>query len=119
VQLQLASIFASVKNDYFERFTVTLQAPYLHFSKFPYDAQDFYIDIDLLAPVTVYRFTMLEGYSGLGNMLGVEEWGFDRFDTAISGERQTVGYESSRFRFHLHATSKTPGHLVDANIRDH
>ena len=26
---------------------------------------------------------------------------------AISGERQTVGYESSRFQFHLHAQRKT------------
>ena len=106
-QNKLVVLMANGQANYFERFTVTLQAPYFHFSKFPFDSQDFYIDIDLLAPVTVYRFTEFEGYSGLGKMLGMEEWRVDRFDTAISGERQTVGYESSRFRFHLHAQRKT------------
>ena len=106
-QNKLVVLMANGQVNYFERFTVTLQAPYLHFSKFPYDSQDFYIDIDLFAPVAVYRFTELDGYSGLGKMLGMEEWRVDRFGTAISGERQTVGYESSRFRFHLHAQRKT------------
>ena len=106
-QNKLVVLMANGQANYFERFTVTLQAPYFHFSKFPFDSQDFYIDIDLLAPVTTYRLTEFEGYSGLGKMLGMEEWHVDRFDTTISGERQTVGYESSRFRFHLQAQRKT------------
>ena len=76
-QNKLVVLMANGQVNYFERFTVTLQAPYFRFSKFPYDSQDFYIDIDLLAPATVYRFTELDGYSGLGKMLGMEEWRVD------------------------------------------
>ena len=90
-QNKLVMLMADGQANYFERFTVTLQAPYFHFSEFPFDDQDFYIDIDLFAPVTVYRFTELKGYSGLGGMLGMEEWEVSRFDTAISEKRQVVG----------------------------
>lgn len=83
-QNKLVVLMPDGQANYFERFTVTLQATYFHFSKFPFDAQDFYIDIDLLAPVTTYRFTELKDYSGLGKMLGLEEWDVTRFDTAIS-----------------------------------
>ena len=106
-QNKLVVLMADGQANYFERFTVTLQAPYFHFSKFPFDAQDFYINIDLFAPATVYRFTELRGYSGLGGMLGMEEWEVSRFDTAISEKRQVVGYSSSSFQFHLHAQRKT------------
>lgn len=106
-QNKLVVLMADGQANYFERFTVTLQAPYFHFSKFPFDAQDFYIDIDLFAPVTVYQFTELKDYSGLGEMLGLEEWVVTRFDTAISEKRQMVGYNSSSFQFHLHAQRKT------------
>ena len=106
-QNKLVVLMADGQANYFERFTVTLQAPYFHFSKFPFDAQDFYIDIDLFAPVTAYQFTELKDYSGLGEMLGLEEWVVTRFDTAISEKRQMVGYNSSSFQFHLHAQRKT------------
>jgi hypothetical protein len=106
-QNKLVVLMADGQANYFERFTVTLQAPHFHFSKFPFDAQDFYIDIHLFAPVTAYRFTELKGYSGLGEMLGLEEWNVTRFDTAISKKRQVVGYDSSNFRFHLNAQRKT------------
>ncbi|MCG6869727.1 MAG: hypothetical protein LJE91_13660 [Gammaproteobacteria bacterium] len=59
------------KAFYFERFTATLQAPYFHFSKFPFDSQEFYIDIDLLAPDKAYVFSELEGYSDLGGAAGI------------------------------------------------
>jgi hypothetical protein len=106
-QNKLVVLLADGQANYFERFTVTLQAPYFHFSKFPFDAQDFYIDIDLFAPVTAYRFIELRDYSGLGEMLGLEEWDVSRFDTAILEKQQLVGYNSSSFRFHLHAERKT------------
>jgi hypothetical protein len=106
-QNKLVVLMTDGQANYFERFTVTLEAPYFHFSKFPFDAQDFYIDIDLFAPVTAYRFKKLKGYSGLGEMLGLEEWNVTRFDTAILEKRQEVGYNSSNFRFHLHAQRKT------------
>lgn len=95
------------KAFYLERFTATLQAPYFHFSKFPFDSQDFFTDIDLLAPEPAYVFSDLEGYSGLGELLGLEEWDVTHFDTSISTTHQTLGYESSRFRFHLHAKRRT------------
>ncbi len=92
---------------YFERFTAKLQAYHLHFSKFPFDSQDFYINIDLLAPATFNTFTEQQGDSSLGDWLGLEEWDVTHFDTTISTTQQVVGYESSRFQFHFHAKRKT------------
>jgi hypothetical protein len=37
----------------------------------------------------------------------LEEWDVTQFDTDVSTTRQTIGYDSSRFRFHLHAERKT------------
>lgn len=69
----VALVAADGKVFYFERFTATLQAPYFQFSKFPFDAQEFYIDIDLLAPKEVNVWTELKGYSDLEKLLGLED----------------------------------------------
>ena len=105
-QNKLVLITADGRAFYLERFTAKLQAPHLHFSKFPFDSQDFFIDIDLLAPTSFYRFTEQQGDSRLGDLLGLEEWNVTRFDTRIFNTQQGVGYESSRFRYQLHAKRK-------------
>jgi hypothetical protein len=107
-----ALITSDGKAFYLERFTATLQAPYFHFSKFPFDSQDLYIDIDLLAPEADYILAKLEGYSSLGKLLGLEEWDVSHFDTGISSSNLAMDYDSSRFRFHLYAERKTEYYLL-------
>ena len=106
-QNKLVLLMADGRAFYLERFTVKLQAYHLNFSRFPYDSQDFYINIDLLAPTTFNIFTEQLGDSSLGDWLGLEEWEITRFDTTISKTRQVLGYNSSRFQFHFHAKRKT------------
>lgn len=106
-QNKLVLLMTDGRALYLERFTVKLQASHLHFSKFPFDSQDFYINIDLLAPATFNIFTEQPGDSRLGEWLGLEEWDITRFVTTISKTHQVVGYDSSRFQFHFHAKRKT------------
>ncbi len=106
-QNKLVVLMADGQAFYLERFTVNLQAPNMHFSKFPFDIQEFHIDINLLAPATFYRLTEQQGDSSMGDLLGLEEWDVTRFDTIFSETRQVVGYESSRFRYSLQAKRKT------------
>lgn len=88
---------------YFERFSVTLQAPDFDFRKFPFDRQDFYIRIDSLRPNWIYIFKDLPGFSDLGKQLGEEEWVVTGFDTQFSTQTQTTDLLSSRFSFHFQA----------------
>ncbi len=60
--------------NYFEKSSVTLQAPYFNFLKYPFDTQTFYYEISSVYPVDYVRFVSLEQHSGLGDMLGEEEW---------------------------------------------
>jgi len=88
---------------YFERFSVTLQAPDFDFRKYPFDRQDFYIRIDSLRPDWVFTFTELPGFSEVGKQLGEEEWVVTGFDTQISTQTQTTDLAGSRFSFHFQA----------------
>jgi len=106
-QYQLVVLTASGQVYYGERFTVTLQAPYLNFSKFPFDTQKFKIDFDLLSPHSVFHFEKLQNFSGLGDLLGLEEWEVTSFETSISESREVLGYLSTRFGFQIDTTRKT------------
>jgi hypothetical protein len=88
---------------YFERFSVTLQAPDFNFRAFPFDRQNFYIRIDSLRPDWIYIFTELPGFSTIGKQLGAEEWVVTGFDTQFSIQTQTTDLASSRFSFHFKA----------------
>ncbi|MFP3868405.1 MAG: hypothetical protein ACLFUU_09610 [Desulfobacteraceae bacterium] len=88
---------------YYERFSVTLQAPDFDFRRFPFDRQDFYIRVDCLRPDWVYVFKELPGFSEVGKQLGEEEWVVIDFDTQFSTQTQTTDLSSSRFSFHFRA----------------
>jgi len=88
---------------YFERFSVTLQAPDFNFRRFPFDRQDFYVRIDSLRPDWIYTFEELPGFSEVGKQLGEEEWVVTGFDTQFSTQTQTTDLASSRFSFHFTA----------------
>jgi len=84
---------------YVERFTATLQAPDFDFHRFPFDEQQFYIRLKSVFPEEFYVYTDLEGYSGLGEQLGEEEWIIDDFTTEVDTHNG-----SSRFSFGFDAT---------------
>ncbi|MDD2902346.1 MAG: hypothetical protein PHU44_07910 [Syntrophales bacterium] len=88
---------------YYERFSVTLQAPDFDFRRFPFDHQDFYIRVDSLRPDWIYVFKELKGFSEVGKQLGEEEWVVTGFNTQFSTQTQTTDLAGSRFSFHFRA----------------
>ncbi|WP_197918036.1 ligand-gated ion channel [Thiosulfatihalobacter marinus] len=57
-----------------ERFSATLQAPYFNFKRYPFDNQQFYVEVMSLFPVEAVELYPMEEFSGLGDLLGEEEW---------------------------------------------
>jgi hypothetical protein len=101
-QNQLVVLWPDGQARYFERFSTTLQAPDFDFRLFPFDTQQFFIRIDALFPEEFYVYTDLEGFSGIGEQLGEEEWIVTDFDTSLSsqefGSRFSFGFEAQRHR---------------------
>lgn len=59
---------------YFEKSSLTLQAPHFDFRKYPFDTQTFYFEIVSVYPEDVVTYLPLDDLSGLGDLLGEEEW---------------------------------------------
>ena len=102
-QNRIVVVWPSGKALHFERFSTTLQAPDFNFRLFPFDTQQFFIHIDALFPEEMYVFRELEGFSGLGEQLGVEEWLVTDFDTSVSSQTASTQLASSRFTFGFQA----------------
>lgn len=62
------------ETTYAERFSATLQAPYFNFKKYPFDKQMFFVEISSLLPLEFVEFYPLPDKSGMGELLGEEEW---------------------------------------------
>lgn len=84
---------------YVERFSVTLQAPDFDFTRFPFDTQQFFIRIDSIFPEEFYVYRDLEGFSGLSEQLGEEEWKVTAFETAVSTVIRPDALSRFSFRF--------------------
>jgi len=67
-------IYPDGEVQYFERFTVTLQAPDFDFRKFPFDPQQFFVRIMSLNSVDFYKYFVSDELPSLGKHLGEEEW---------------------------------------------
>ncbi|WP_254429131.1 MULTISPECIES: hypothetical protein [unclassified Ruegeria] len=69
---------ASLRYDgrvvYVEKSNLTLQAPHFDFRKYPFDTQDFFFEVVSIFPSEYVSYYPLEDHSGLGDMLGEEEW---------------------------------------------
>lgn len=59
---------------YAERFTATLQAPYFDFTRYPFDTQTFFVEVSSMLPNGFVEFYPLPEQTGMGDMLGEEEW---------------------------------------------
>ena len=102
-QNQVILVYPTGNVQYFERFTVILQAPYFDFRSFPLDSQLFFFRIISLFPEEFFQYTVLEEFSGLGTLLGEEEWVPAGVSTSISSVVDNSGDLSSRFSFEIQA----------------
>jgi len=74
IQNGLVVVFSDGRAIYYERSTVTLQAPDFDFRLYPFDTQEFFIRIRQVFPPHLFIFTELPEFSGTGEQLGEEEW---------------------------------------------
>ena len=74
IQEDLFRVYPDGGVDYFERFTVTLQAPDFDFRKFPFDPQKFFFKVLLFRPIDFYVFKLDKDFTPIGEQLGEEEW---------------------------------------------
>jgi len=74
IQEENFRVYPDGEVKFFERFTVTLQAPDFDFRKFPFDPQQFFVRIISLNAVDYYNFIPNNELPSLGKHLGEEEW---------------------------------------------
>lgn len=98
------AVFNNGHSIYFERFTVTLQAPEFDFIQYPFDSQKFYLHVDAVMPAGFVRYEPLEEYSQLGDQLGEEEWTIERSWTTTDEVAGVTGLPTSRFTFGIEAS---------------
>jgi hypothetical protein len=91
---------------YFEKSSLTLQAPHFNFTQFPFDRQKFYFEVMSGLPSELVRFHAMTEQSGLGDMLGEEEWILENAVMEISTAEGLTGLPSARaalaFEGHRH-----------------
>ncbi|MFT7595776.1 MAG: hypothetical protein ACI8R4_003108 [Paracoccaceae bacterium] len=59
---------------YLEKSSVTLQAPHFNFTRYPFDRQKFYFEVVSILPSELVIYSVMDEFSGLGALLGEEEW---------------------------------------------
>ena len=91
---------------YFERFSTDMQVDF-DFRKYPFDEEEFLVQIDSIFPESFYYFTDLEGYSEISPDHGEDEFIIDTFDTTVTSEEASTQATTSRFSF----TFGGPRHL--------
>jgi len=102
VQNRVVAVRPDGEAIYLERFSTTLQAPLFDFRDFPFDEQDFFIRVELIAPEWIFRFEEAEGYSEVGEKLGEEEWVVLSSDTSVT-TGSILQNPVSRFNFEFEA----------------
>ncbi len=107
IQNKVVVVFPDGRAIYFERFTTTFQAPDFEFSKFPFDTQLFNVHVLSLYPEEFLIYSDLDGYSGMGDQLGEEEWDVFNTETSIT----TVG-TNSQFSLHFEAERSLTFYIV-------
>lgn len=81
---------------YLEKSSLTLQAPHFNFSRYPFDRQTFYFEVTSVYPSELVRYSALEKLSGLGDLLGEEEWILDSDRTEKSTVTGLTGLQSDQ-----------------------
>ncbi|MCG7521112.1 hypothetical protein [Ruegeria sp. Ofav3-42] len=103
---------ASLRYDgrvlYVEKSSLTLQAPHFDFRKYPFDTQEFYFEVVSIFPSQYVSYYPLEEFSGLGDLLGEEEWILENARIETSQVTGLSGQNSDQvalvFEGHRHLT---------------
>lgn len=103
---------ASLRYDgrvlYVEKSSLTLQAPHFDFRKYPFDTQEFHFEVVSIFPSQYVSYYPLEEFSGLGDLLGEEEWILENARIETSQVTGLSGQDSDQvalvFEGHRHLT---------------
>lgn len=94
--LALTVLWPDGRVNYYEKSSLTLQAPYFNFTRYPFDHQMFYLEIVSIFPQHLVRFSVLEDLSGLGDLLGEEEWILENARMELSEAEGLSGRPSAK-----------------------
>lgn len=86
-----------------ERSTVRLQAPHFDFTRYPFDTQTFFIEIASVYPNDRVQLVPWAERSGLGEMLGEEQWILSNAEVVASTVRGLSGEPSALVALKIHA----------------
>ena len=92
-------VFPDGRAVYFERFTVTLQAPDFDFRGYPFDSQRFFVAFQTQWSNRIMRFVADEPFTGLGDHLGEEEWMFRAVGIEYPSLTNIMGQPSTGITF--------------------
>ncbi len=81
---------------FMERSTLTMQAPYFDFRRYPFDSQRFFVEIVSIHPLDTVVYTSLDTQSSLGDLLGEEAWILENAEIQLSTEKGLSGAISSK-----------------------
>jgi hypothetical protein len=95
-QAAFVTIYPNGEVEYFERSTLTLQAPYFNFKKYPFDTQQFHLDVVSVSPLELIEFTPMKEFSGLGSQLGEEAWILENAELTTSVITGLTGLKSAK-----------------------
>jgi len=105
-QNRLVQRDANGRVNYLERFTTNVQVDF-DWTAFPFDTQDFYINIDMMYDEDKYVFAPLEEFDAIDPNHGEDEFILTDFDTQINSVISSRLLPTSRYTFHFSA----PRHL--------
>ena len=96
IQESIVVVHSDGNVQFLERFSVTLQAPYFDFRRYPFDTQRFFFEVVSVYPDEFVEFVALNQNSGLGDMLGNDEWNLGNDNIQVSSVKGISGLESSK-----------------------
>ncbi len=97
-QNKVAVVWQNGHALYFERFTTNFQVDF-DFRNYPFDSEEFLIQVDAIFPENFYYFTDLEGYSEISPDNGEDEFILGEVVTTVSSEQASTKSTTSRFTF--------------------
>jgi hypothetical protein len=105
-QNRLIQLDSNGRVNYLERFTTNVQVDF-DWRAFPFDTQDFYINVDNMYDEDKYIFAPLTDFNEIDPNHGEDEFILTGFDTQINSVIASRLLPTSRFTFHFSA----PRHL--------